>query len=117
MSVPLDTVTLWSIKALSRMWDGIFIGVVPFGIDRNACNYNKFGWYFDCCQSKLCSGPPHNYNYKEYEPMKEKREYVRTGDSVGVMIDTEKGNFSFALDGANLGVVCERISLSYLVLF
>ena len=46
-----------------------------------------------------------------------KREYVYTGDGVGVMIDTENGNFSFALDGANLGVACERISLSYLVLF
>ena len=40
-----------------------------------------------------------------------------TGDGVGVMIDTENGNFSFALDGANLGVAYERISLSYLVLF
>ena len=71
-SVPLDTVTLWSIKALSRMWDGIFIGVAPFGIDRNTCNYNVCGWYFHCCYSKLCSGPPHNCMMKGYEPMKEK---------------------------------------------
>ena len=40
-----------------------------------------------------------------------------TGDGVGVMIDTEKGDFSFALDGANLGVAYERIPLSYLMLF
>ena len=40
-----------------------------------------------------------------------------TGDSVGVMIDTVKGDFSFAFDGANLGVAYERIPLSYLVLF
>ena len=99
------------------MWDGIFIGVAPFGIDRNTCNYDKCGWYFNCYGSTLWSGPPHDYNWKEYEPMKEKREYVHTGDSVGVMIDTENGNFSFALDGANLGVAYERIPLSYLVLF
>ena len=36
---------------------------------------------------------------------------------MGVMIDTENGNFSFALDGANLGVAYERISLSYLASF
>ena len=70
--IPLNTVTLWSIKALSRMWDGIFIGVAPFGIDRNTCNYNICGWYFHCCYSStLRSGPPHNYN-KGYGPMKEK---------------------------------------------
>ena len=40
-----------------------------------------------------------------------------TGDGVGVMIDTENGNFSFALDGVNLGVAYERISLSYLASF
>ena len=42
---------------------------------------------------------------------------MHTGDGVGVMTDTENGIFSFALDGANLGVAYERISLSYLVLF
>ena len=42
---------------------------------------------------------------------------MHTGDGVGVMIDTENGNFSFALDGANLGVAYEGIPLSYLVLF
>ena len=99
------------------MWDGILIGVAPFGIDQNTCNYNKFGWYVRFYSSTLRSGPPHNCMMKGYEPMKEKREYVHTGDSVGVMIDTENGDFSFVLNGVNLGVVYERIPLSYLVLF
>ena len=35
---------------------------------------------------------------------------MHTGDSVGVMIDTVKGDFSFVLNGANLGVAHEGIS-------
>ena len=42
---------------------------------------------------------------------------MHTGDSVGVMIDIANGDFSFVLNGVNLGVAYERISLSYLVLF
>ena len=71
-SIPKNTFMLWSIKALSRMWDGIFIGVAPFSIDLNTCNYDKCGWYFDCYESTLYSGPPHNCMMKGYEPMKEK---------------------------------------------
>ena len=36
---------------------------------------------------------------------------MHTGDSVGVVMDTAKGELSFALDGANLGVAYERIPL------
>ena len=42
---------------------------------------------------------------------------MHTRDSVGVMIDTENGDFSFVLNGVNLGVAYERIPLSYLMLF
>ena len=104
-------VTLWSIKALSRMWDGIFIGVAPFGIDRNTCNYNICGWYVCCYSSTLCSGPPHNYRGKVYGPWKEFGQRVHTGDSVGVVMDTAKGELSFALNGVNLGVAYEGIPL------
>ena len=59
----------------------------------------------------MCSGPPHNYSGKGYGPRKEEGEYVYTGDSVGVVMDTAKGMLSFALDGVNLGVVYEGIPL------
>ena len=57
------------------------------------------------------SGPPHNYRGKAYGPRKEDRQYVHTGDSVGVVMDTEKGELSFVVDGENLGVAYERIPL------
>ena len=112
--IPLNKVTSWNIKVL-KSWnngDGIFIGVAPFDIDQNEDdNYDKCGWYFNCYSSSLVSGPPHGYWYKAYGPRKEEGEYVHTGDSVGVVMDTAKGELSFVLDGVNLGVAYEGIPL------
>ena len=83
-------------------------------IDHNGYNnYEKCGWYFDCYDSVLYSGPPHNYNWpgKEYGPRKGNGKYVRTGDSVGVVMDTVKGGLSFVVNGMNLGVAYEGIPL------
>ena len=113
-ALPLNTVTSWSIKILESKNDGlgIYIGVAPSDIDQDEYyNCNKCGWYFDCCYSALSSGPPHNYDYKEYGPRKGDGQYVHTGDSVGVVMNTEKGELSFALDGVNLGVAYEGIPL------
>ena len=76
-ALPQNKVTSWSIKILkSKNNDGsdIFIGVAPSDINQNEnCNYWKCGWYFRCYDSKLYSGPPHNYNgWKEYGPRKGK---------------------------------------------
>ena len=59
----------------------------------------------------LCSGPPHRYVGKEYGPRKEKGKYVHRGDSVGVVMDTAKGELSFVVKGVNLGVAYEGIPL------
>ena len=114
--LPLNTVTSWSIKILKSRDNNrgeIYIGVAPSDINQNESdhNYNKCGWYFSCYSSKLTSGPPHNYWDKEYGPSKDKGEYVRTGDSVGVVMDTIKGELSFVLNGVNFGVAYEGIPL------
>ena len=59
----------------------------------------------------MYSGPPHNYEWKEYGPRKGYGEYVHAGDSVGVVMDTAKGDLSFVLNGVNLGVAYEGIPL------
>ena len=74
-------------------------------------NYNKCGWYFYCGDSTLYSGPPHNYKGKEYGSRKEDGQYFYTGDSVGVMMDTAKGELSFVVNGVNLGVAYDGIPL------
>ena len=113
--LPPNTVTSWSIKVLKSRdnnGDGIHIGVAPSDIDQNEDdNFNECGWYFDCYDSRLFSGPPHNYRGKEYGPRKENGECGHTGDSVGVVMDTAKGELSFALNGVNHGVAYEGIPL------
>ena len=112
--LPLNQVTSWSIKVLkseNNNGGGIFIGVAPSDINQNEDNFNKCGWYFYCYDSTLRSGPPHDYDDKEYGPKKEWGEYVHTGDSVGVVMDTTKGELSFVVNGVNLGVAYEGIPL------
>ena len=107
--------TSWSIKILkseNNNANGIFIGVAPSDIGQNDGSiFNKCGWYFRCCNSTLHSGPPHKYRGKEYGPRKEKGQYVHTGDSVGVVMDTTKGELSFVVNGVNLGVAFDGIPL------
>ena len=115
ITLPLDQVTSWSIKILeSKRNDrnGIYIGVAPSDINQNEDeNYYKCGWYFHCYNSLLCSGPPHGYDGKEYGPRKEYGEYVHTGGTAGVVMDTAKGDLSFVVNGVNLGVAFEGIPL------
>ena len=68
-------------------------------------------YHFHCGNSTLFSGPPHNYEDKEYGSRKKRGEYIHTGDSVGVVMDTTKGELSFAVNGVNLGVAYKGIPL------
>ena len=113
--LPLSKVTSWSIKVLKSkggIGNGIFIGVAPSDINQNENdNCKKCGWYFYCCDSTLLSGPPHNHRWREYGPRKRNGQYIQVGGSVGVVMDTAKGELSFALNGVNLGVAYEEIPL------
>ena len=114
-ALPLRKVNSWSIKILkSKENDGgnIYIGVSPSEINQNMhSNFDRCGWYFDCYGSTLWSGLPHNYRGKEYGPRKKWGEYVRTGDRVGVVMNTRNGELSFVLDEVNHGVAYEDIPL------
>ena len=113
--LPLDAVTSWSVKVLRSMDNNgfyIFVGVAPSDINQSAGdNYEKCGWYWSCFSSTLVSGPPHYYSGKDFERWKNDGEYVRTGDSVGVVMDTTKGELSFAVNGVDLGVAYKGIPL------
>ena len=111
--LPPSKVTSWSIKILkSKRNDGayFYVGVAPFDINQNENgNYLNNGWYLNCFHSILFSGPPHNYMNSAYGPRKGDGKYVHTGDSVGVLMDTAKGNLSFVLNGVNHGAAFKRI--------
>ena len=113
--ISANKVVSWNVKILkSRDNNGnyIYVGVAPFDIDQNRDdNFNACGWLLDCYDSKLRSGPPHNFRGKKYGPRKEDGEYIHTGDSVGVVMDTTKGELSFVVSGVNLGVAYDGIPL------
>ena len=114
--IPIGTVTSWNVKVL-KSWhndgEAMYIGVAPSDINQNEDleNYKKCGWYLNCEYSKLISGPPHKYKWKEYGPKKGEGKYVHNGDAVGVTMDTAKGELSFALGGVDLGVAYEKVPL------
>ena len=109
-----NTITTWNLKVLrsSRNGDLTYVGVAPFDIDQNV-DYNKknCGWYLHCLYASLRSGPPHNEVHTSYGPDKGTGKYVRTGSNVGVVMDTTKGELSFAVDGVNYGVAYKGIPL------
>ena len=112
--LPLGKITTWSIKLLRCWMNGkyAYVGVTPFDINQNEYdNTNGCGWYFRCYDSTLWSGPPHDYCENVYGPKREDEKYVDEGDSVGVVMDTAKGELSFVLNGVNLGVAYEGIPL------
>ena len=93
-------------------WHKVYIGIAPSDIDLNEnCNYKRCGWHFNCYWSALWSGPPHNYEGKKYGPRKKDGTYVNERDSVGVVMDTAKGELSFFVNGVNLGVAFDGIPL------
>ena len=116
--LPQNKVTSWSIKILkSKNNDGhgIYIGVVPYDVDKHMGSnfFNSPGWYLYCYGLNVFqSGTRPEVHRKEYGPRKEKDgKYVHEGDSVGVVMDTTKGELSFTVDSVSLGAAFEGIPL------
>ena len=112
--LPLNKVTSWSIKVLKSKdnnGDGFHIGVAPFDIDQNVDRNWKCGWYFAWWNSTLWSGPPRYYDGEVYGPRKGDGQYVHTGDRLGVVMDTTKGELSFVVNRVNRGVAYKGIPI------
>lgn len=118
--IPLGRVTQWGVKIVrseSNNGDGISVGVAP--ADINVCdddNYEKCGWYLDCFNGTLTSGPPHNYEYpgKRYSTSEDEEESgwrVRTNSIVYVVMDTREGELSFVVNDVNHGTAYTGIPL------
>ena len=114
--LPHSRETPWSVKVLkSKEGDcsNIYVGIAPSDMNQNNdFSFNKCGWYFSCFDSTLVSGPPHKYMKKDYGPrLQQDGWYVREGGTVGVVMDTAKGELSFILNGVNFGVAYDGIPL------
>lgn len=112
--LPLGRTLTWKIKiekSVGNDGDCICMGITPFDEDESNCSFEKIGWYYNCYNGKLWSGPPHNYCWKEYGKKFEEGTNMKTGDEVGLIMDTKKGNLSFVIHGVNNGIAFEGIPL------
>lgn len=113
--IPPDRVTMFGVKVLKSFTNdanNIYVGVAPFDIDQGANdNAIKCGWYFICYNSTLISGPPQNYDGKEYIPKEIGGLRIRKGNTVGVTIDTTVGSISFLVKGVDYGIAYKGIPL------
>lgn len=112
--LPLERVLSWKIKVEKSIGDDgdcICMGITPFDEDEGNCSFEKIGWYYNCYNGKLWSGPPHNYCWKEYGKRFKEGTNIKSGDEVGVIMDTKKGQLSFVVHGQNYGIAFDGIPL------
>ena len=66
------------------------VGVSPIDFDINSSSYN-YGWYINCYDSTLDSGPPHNYKNKKTNLNIVKKE-------ITIIMDMNNGSLKFIID-------------------
>ena len=94
----------WKIKILNSKGNYIDVGVAPIDFDINSATETNSGWYLACDNSKLYSGPPHNYSGYNTNLKKVKDEII-------VVMDMNKGSLKFIIDDEDKGEVYTNIPL------
>lgn len=102
-----NAVVSWGTKIIvskDRNGAGIFVGVAPEDINQSEDeNFEKCGWYINCGDFTLHSGPPHNYGYDgpSFGKRKKYGTYVTTGDALMTTVNTSVGTIAFAIRSPN----------------
>ena len=120
-SLPHQGVTTYTIRIVnSRDGDGrdMWVGIAPYTIDQNVGNANveHCGWYFNCYNGCLSSGPPHCFNHRNYAgtilgaKFKEGK-LVKNRSKVIVTFDSAAGTLAFACKGRQFGTAFEGVPL------
>ena len=80
------------------------VGVAPIDFDINTSLYTNSGWYFNCLNSELYSGPPHNYN-------KNKTNLRQPKDEINIIMNMDKGTLKFIINNEDNGESFSNIPL------
>ena len=78
----------WNIRIVNTKNYNIMIGIAPIDFNINSSNLIKCGWYYNCADSTLNSGPPYNYS-GEYS------DYQRYEEEIKVFFDYNERTFGF----------------------
>ena len=94
----------WKIKILKTDCYAILVGVAPIDFNINNSLYNKCGWYFNCYNNGLYSGPPHNYNFL-------RTNFSKVQDEIIVVMNIEKRTLKFIINNEDKGNSYENIPI------
>ncbi len=88
----------WKIKIKSSLYKNIVIGVTPIddNMNMNKFSFKRSGWYLNCNNSNLYSGPPFNCYNKSIGLKKVK-------DEVIVVMNINKRTLKFIIDNEDKG--------------
>ena len=86
----------WKIKILQGQYNQIMVGVAPSHFDIKSSNHHTCGWYLNCYNSTLYSGPPHNYNGT-------KTNISKIGDEIIVVMNMKKRSIKFIVNNEDKG--------------
>ena len=86
----------WKIKILKTQNKNIMVGVAPSDFDINSSSFSNCGWYFNCCDSTLYSGPPFNYNGRGTNLSKVNNEII-------VVMNMKKRTLKFIINNEDKG--------------
>ena len=80
------------------------IGIAPYDIEQsNKENHSKCGWYLNCYNGKLHSGPPTNYNDKTYHSS------FSSGTIIDIELNISKGSIRYFRNGVDKGIAYQGI--------
>ena len=106
--IPKNKISKWKIKINNiakygynsdNSWN-LLIGIGPDNINEER-NFQRKCWSFICGESKI----KNKNNEKDYiEKIK-----IKNNDIIGVIVDRQKGNLSFEVNGINYGIACSDI--------
>ena len=72
------------------------VGVAPIDFDIKSSNHHTCGWYLNCYNLTLYSGPPHNYNGNRTNLSKIENEIL-------VVMDMKKRTLKFIVNNEDKG--------------
>ena len=94
----------WKIKILKSSCLYIYVGVSSIDFNNNELHLFKNGWYIDCNDSTLYSGPPHKY-------MRKKSNLNQVKDEITVVMNMNKGTLKFIINNEDKGEAYTNIPI------